>query len=137
MTTITLPFGKVNIINNAIAEAIIDESVVMTADKLKTFHDALLSHFTSQPFSLLINKENSYTYDFEAQLNVGSLDQIDKTAVVAYSQISKLATRVIMSINQNKNWNVKMFEDRQDAIDWLLTSNKEGEITDEISRKIG
>lgn len=124
MTEITLPFGKVNIIHNNIAEAIIDESIVINLDKLKALHEALLAHFNSQQFLLLVNKENSYTYEFEAQLGVSGLDQITKTAFVAYSQISKLATRVIMSINENKNWNAKMFVDRQDAIDWLLEPEK-------------
>lgn len=120
MTELTLPFGKVNIIQNNIAEAIIDDSVVINLEKLTLFHKALLAHFKNQRFSLLVNKVNSYTYEFEAQRNVGKLKEIDKTAIVAYSQNAKLASIIIMGINKDKDWNVKMFVDRQDAMDWLL-----------------
>lgn len=119
MTQINLPFGKVNILQNNIAEVIIDDSIVMDLQKLAIFHEALVSHFKNQQFSLLVNKTNTYTYEFEAQLQVGSLEQIDKTAIVAYSQNAKLSTQILMGIHSGKNWNAKMFSERQDAIEWL------------------
>lgn len=120
MTEITLPFGKVHIIHNDIAEAIIDDTVIINLEKLRLFHNSLLEHFKDRHFSLLVNKKNSYTYEFEAQLRIASLKHIKKIAIIAYSQNAKLSSQILMGLHKSKNWNAKMFVDREEAIDWLL-----------------
>ena len=44
----------------------------MTLNMVEEYHAFLLKHLVS-PFSLLINKINSYTYSFDAQVNLATL----------------------------------------------------------------
>jgi hypothetical protein len=52
---------------------------------VKQYHEFLLSNLVSL-FSLLINKVNTYTYDFDAQVNLATLKEINVMAVVAYTR---------------------------------------------------
>jgi len=54
----------------------------MTLDMVEEYHAFLLAHLVS-PFSLLINKINSYSYNFDAQINLATLKEIKAMAVVA------------------------------------------------------
>ena len=54
----------------------------MNAQMVAQYHEFLLSHLQA-PFALLINKVNAYSYDFDAQEKLATLEQISATAVVA------------------------------------------------------
>ena len=118
MKVFILPFGKINLINPRIAEIIINEGVVLDKSEVQAYHNLLRSHLQS-PFSVLINKEHGYSYTFEAQLEMGKLKDIVCRAVVVYNQSAEMATQIIMNLNKDKNWNIRLFRDRQAALDWL------------------
>lgn len=61
-----LSFAKIIILREDIAEVIVNEGVEMTVEMVDEYHNFLLSHLRA-PFSLLVNKLNAYTYDFDAQ----------------------------------------------------------------------
>ena len=67
-----LPFARIIILHEDIAEVIIDEGVQMDSAMVDRYHGFLLSHMCA-PFSLLINKVNSCTCDFEAQEKLATL----------------------------------------------------------------
>lgn len=114
-----LPFAKIIILSDSIAEVIINEDIEMTLPMVKTYHEFLLSRLVS-PFSLLINKVNTYTYDFDAQLNIANLDEINAMAVVAYSRVTKISTEYLKSsVPREVDWNLKIFSDRSEALRWL------------------
>lgn len=113
-----LPFGKIIILRDDIAEVIINEGIEMNLQMVKKYHNFLLSHLRS-PFSLLINKINSYTYDFEAQLHLATLNEIKAMAVVAYSKKTKIATNLLASKIHPDDWNLKIFSNRDQAHAWL------------------
>ncbi|MEM5565247.1 hypothetical protein WNY78_09030 [Psychroserpens sp. AS72] len=119
MKVFILPFGKINIIHNTIAEVIINEGVVMDLDMVNQYHDFLLQNLKS-PFSLLVNKENSYSYKFDAQLKIANLSEIKSMAVVIYNLSADMATQILIDINKGNDWNIKLFNERQMALDWLL-----------------
>nr|WP_321231152.1 hypothetical protein [uncultured Psychroserpens sp.] len=121
MKVFILPFGKINIIHNNIAEVIINEGVVMDIDMVNQYHEFLLSNLES-PFSLLINKENSYSYKFDAQLQIANLSQVKSMAVLIYNLNSEMATQILININKGNNWDIKLFKDRQVALNWLHLS---------------
>ena len=50
-----LPFAKIIILQDDLAEVLIDEGVVMNAQMVAQYHEFLLSHLQA-PFALLINK---------------------------------------------------------------------------------
>ena len=71
MALYMLPFAKIIILGNNIAEVMVHEGVELNETMVNQFHDFLLTQLSS-PFSLLISKVNSYTYDFDGQKIRGS-----------------------------------------------------------------
>jgi len=119
-----LPFAKIIIIREDIAEVIINEGVEMDAIMVEQYHDFLLSHL-KHPFSLLVNKVNSYTYDFNAQLNIATLKEINAMAVVAYTRMTETATKSLAAlIKRDIEWNLEIFSTRDKAITWLLSEQE-------------
>ncbi len=116
-----LSFAKIIILRDDIAEVIINDGVEMDAIMVEQYHEFLLSHLRS-PFSLLINKVNSYTYDFDAQLNIATLKEINAMAVIAYNRATKISTEVLSSaIPREVEWNLKVFSNRAEALAWLTS----------------
>jgi hypothetical protein len=90
----------------------------MNAEMVDAYHDFLLTHLQA-PFSLLINKINAYTYDFEAQERLATPAQINAMAVVTYNRISAMTTRSLAAIPRSRKWNLRIFSDRSAALEWL------------------
>ncbi len=113
-----LPFATINILQDDIAEVIVDEGVEMDLDMVQQYHDFLLSHLEA-PFSLLINKVNSYTYDFQAQKELATLEEINSMAVIVYSDITRVSTSNLASFPRETEWNMQIFYDRNDGLSWI------------------
>ena len=114
-----LSFAKIILLSDSIAEVIINDNVEMTLEMVTQYHDFLLSHLVS-PFSLLINKVNTYTYDFEAQINLATLKEINAMAVVAYTRTTKISTEYLKSsVPRPVEWNLNIYSNRDDALNWL------------------
>jgi len=114
-----LPFAKIIILSDSIAEVIINENVEMTLAMVEQYHEFLLSHLVS-PFSLLINKINAYTYDFDAQVNLATLKEINAMAVVAYTRSTKISTQYLnSSVPRKRDWNLNICSNRDEALNWL------------------
>lgn len=119
MKVFLLPFGKIKILQSNIAEVIINDGVVIDLEMVYTYRHLLQSHLEA-PFSLLINKEHGYSYTFDAQVAMGEMSHIIAfRAVVVYSQSAEMATQIVMDINKHNNWNIKIFRERKEALDWL------------------
>ena len=118
-----LSYAKIIILQEDIAEVIINDEVVINAAMVKQYHEFLRSNLTS-PFSLLINKINSYTYDFDAQTELATIPEINAMAVVAYNRITELSTESLASFPRSKKWNLEIFLNRNDALAWLLSEQK-------------
>lgn len=120
MKVFLLPFGKINLLDSNLAEIIINDGVVLDESMVIKYRNILQSHLET-PFSLLINRKHGYSYTFDAQLTMGRLSSdIAFRAVVVYSQSAEMATQIVMNINKDNNWNIKIFRERQLAVDWLL-----------------
>lgn len=118
-----LPFAKIIILRDDIAEVMINEGVIMDMAMVEQYHDFLLSHLRA-PFSLLINKINSYTYDFDAQEKLATLKEINVMAVVAYNRVTEITTQTLASYPRNVKWNLRVFSNRNDALAWLLSEQE-------------
>jgi len=120
MKVFILPFGKIKILESNIAELIMNDGVLIDESKVNIYRNLLQAHLDT-PFSILINKEHGYSYTFEAQVAMGELsDIISFRAVVVYNQSAEMATQIVMDINKENNWKIKIFRERQKALDWLL-----------------
>jgi len=115
-----LRFAKIIILQENIAEVIINEAVEIDNEMVSEYHDFLLQNL-SAPFLLLINKINSYTYTFDAQIKIASLPEIKAMAAVTYNKATEVATRNLASLPRDNTWNIQIFPDRDTALDWLTS----------------
>lgn len=113
-----LSFGKITILNNNLAEVIVDEGVVFDEIMVDEYHDFLLTNMEA-PFSLIINKKHSYSYSFQAQKIIANLKEIKAMAVVAETSGSVMSTETLINVNGNYKWNIRLFNSRESAIVWL------------------
>ncbi len=123
MDVFELPFARINILREDIAEVMINEGVLMDLAMVEQYHDFLLTHLNA-PFALLINKVNSYSYDFDAQEKLATLKEINAMAVVVYSQVSRIATETLVSFPRNVKWNLEIFTNRDEALAWLVSQQE-------------
>ena len=115
-----LPFANIRILRNDIAEVVINDGIQMNLAMVDQYHDFLLSHLQA-PFSLLINKVNAYSYDFDAQEKLATLTEINAMAVVVYNRITEITTETLASFPRVVEWNLQIFSNRKEALAWLLT----------------
>ena len=120
MKSYKLSFGTIIILNNRLAEVIVDEGMVIDEVKVDEYHDFLLNTLDA-PFTLLINKKYSYSYTFEAQKTIAHLKQIAAMAVIVNSTGGLMSTETLMNVNGNIFTNIKLFFDRKEALTWLET----------------
>jgi hypothetical protein len=119
MSLYELPFAKIAILREDIAEVYMNEGVEIDINMINEYHAFLLSHLRA-PFSLLVNKVNTYSYDFEAQRKLATLLEINAIAVVAYSRVARIAMDSLASFPREIEWNMSLFTNRTDALTWLI-----------------
>ena len=117
-TEFNLGFAKMIILYDDLAELIVNNDVELNLDMVNTLHQELRSNLTS-PFYLLVNKSNDYSYDFTAQHELGTLDELKAIAIVCYTEKSKKSTNFISALPRKKQWNVEIFNNREDSLKWL------------------
>ncbi|MDD2916194.1 MAG: hypothetical protein PHP70_12850 [Gallionella sp.] len=113
-----LRFGKIILLSSNTAEVIINDGVEMNEAMVNEYHEFLIAHLHA-PFSLLINKINSYSYDFAAQASLATIKEIKAMAVVSYSRISVQATESLAAFPREVDWNINIFSNREAALQWL------------------
>lgn len=118
-----LGFSTVNLISEDIAEVIVNQGVEMDQSMVDLFHDFLVSHMKA-PFSILLNKINSYSYDFDAQNKLFTIDQINNIAVVCYNSSSVTTMKYITQLPKERDWNSQIFTDRESALNWLTVEQQ-------------
>lgn len=128
-----LDFAKIIILREDIAEIIINEGVEMSVEMVEEYHNFLLSHLHA-PFSLLVNKINAYTYDFDAQKQLGTLKEINVMAVVAYKLVTEISTETVAAFPREVKWNLKIFSNRDEALAWV--EFEQHRVHNEISRDV-
>ncbi|WP_406684525.1 hypothetical protein N1F78_02035 [Seonamhaeicola sp. MEBiC1930] len=118
MKSYKLTFGEIIILNESLAEVIVNEGVEMDEALVIEFHDFLLENLTA-PFSLLINRKNSYSYTFGAQRLIGRLEEIKAVAVIIATSGALMSTETLINVNKDRNWNIYVFQKREKALEWI------------------
>jgi len=118
MKTHHLSFGTITILKANLAEVIISDGIVMDLEMVEKYHEFLIEKLEA-PYALLINKKFSYSYTFEAQKSIVDTEVINALAVVTHAYVGKLATDVLINMNRDKDWNIKLFNLREEALEWL------------------
>ena len=119
MNSYELPFAKINILQDDIAEVIAHADIELNVVMVNELHRFLISKLKS-PFSILVNRTNQYTYDFEAQLKIGDIEQMHAVAVVTYSGTSTLVAKGMVKMPRSTTRIVQFFSVRDDALKWLI-----------------
>lgn len=121
MSLHVLSFAKVISLRPNLAELVVNDGLEISGAMVDELHGYLRAAFQC-PFSLLVNKINSYAYSFDAQQRFGDIPELDAVAVVAYSHMSILTTRVLQEDHyRSRPLNLEIFQDRETAMVWLLT----------------
>ena len=119
-----LSFASVQIINGNVAEIIVNPNTLITLEMCEEYDAFLLTHF-EQPFAILNNKVNSFSYTFEANLHIASLENLRAIAVVNYNNEGSEQSKKLVSFRPNESWDFKEFSalqcGRKQAIAWLET----------------
>jgi len=118
MSTHKLPFGRIELLEEDIAEVIIKANLEMDAGVVDAYEAFLLSHLR-QPFGLLINKLNAYSFSFEAQEKIGYIKGINACGIVSYNKATTLITKDLVERTPFTKDNLKFFSNRLDALLWL------------------
>ena len=118
MKSYKLAFGTIIVINNNLAEVIVDEGVEMTEALVNEYHNFLLQNLVA-PFLLLINRKYSYSYTFKAQRLIGKLKEIKAIAVVIGTSGALMSTETLINLNKDSDWNIYVFQKREKALEWL------------------
>ena len=84
------------------------------------YHAFLLSNLQA-PFSLLINKVHHYSFDFHAQQNLDTLNEITAICVVVYNQMAQVTTESLASFPRESDRNMQIFLNRDNALAWLIS----------------
>ena len=113
-----LSFCKAIKLADDMAEFVVDEGVEFNLDRVDEYHFWITGHLRS-PYFLLIHKLHAYTYDFASQRKLGTLPGIQAAAFVVYSNVSELATEVMLSMPRESEWIYRIFDNRDDAVAWL------------------
>lgn len=123
MKNYKMSFGTIIILENNLAEIIVDDGVEMNLTQVNEYHNFLLNNLTA-PFYLLVNRKHSYTYTFDAQKIIVSLDKIKKLAVFLNTQGALMSSETLFSLNTNLNWEISWFSERAGALAWLKEENE-------------
>ena len=118
MKQYTLSFGKINKLHEHLAEVIINDGVEMNIRMVNEYHQFLITHF-SAPFSLLVNKVHSYSYDMQAQEKLATIGQIKDMAVVSYTPTTTRTTQALATYPRKNKWSMQIFNSRDLALQWL------------------
>lgn len=118
MKTFDLSFGTVTLLRPDLTEVIVNEGVEMDLDMVDEYH-MFISEFLADPCATLINKLHQYTYTFEAQMSLSTLDKIKAIAIVVYTETARITTTNLLKLPTHAGQNVKIFSDREAGLRWL------------------
>jgi len=117
-----LSFAKINILNENIAEVIVEQGVEISLEMSEEYNDFLTEKFPEN-FAILVNKINQYDFSFEAKLNMASHENLMAIAVVTYDDEGKQSVENVAAMRQIDGWNLRVFNGLnlgwQEGLDWL------------------
>lgn len=104
-----LSFAKVNILNENVAEIIVEQGVEISLEMSEEYDDFLTATFANN-FALLVNKVNDYDFSFEAKLSMASHENLSAIAVVTYDDEGKQSVEKVAAMRKLDGWNLKVFD---------------------------
>lgn len=104
-----LSFGcTINHLDGNIAEVIVDDQIEIAIEMVEELDTYLDAHY-SLPFALLVNKQNQYSYTYEAQLCLGSLEKQKAIAILYHDLQTEQVPPQFKQVRKMDNIKVKTF----------------------------
>ncbi len=118
-----LSFATAKILEDDIAEIIVDSDIEINSKMVFEYHDWIKNNLPD-PCFVLINKKNSFTYSFNAQIKIGTINQIKAAAFFTPGNASFYVTSMLGEFPRKLNWNYNIFRVRDEALFWLKDQRK-------------
>ena len=115
-----LSFCEIEQLSDNVFEVTINENSVIDA-KCAEEARVFWHNFRKEPYNLLVNNTNRFSYSFMGAQKIGDHPLERKTAVIIDNDISKDQMSVVMDLKKmaGNAENRKIFQDRDEAIQWL------------------
>ena len=115
-----LSFATVKFLRPNLIEIVVNDGVEITVAMLDEWVDFMLRRGEG-PYYVLVNKVNGYSYSFDAQMHLSSIDCVKAAAVVTYTVTGPFITQSIVEMLQDDpKWEIETFAERDAALNWLL-----------------
>ncbi|MFG0247801.1 MAG: hypothetical protein ACF8OB_02855 [Phycisphaeraceae bacterium JB051] len=119
MQEFRLSFGAIRILSHEIMEVVVDEGLELTLEQVAEYHEFIIDRMPVG-CGILVNKANSYTYNFEAQQNIFLKGHIKAFALLVHNTSAKLASESLILMQRGRiDSEIKIFEDFDTALQWL------------------
>ena len=118
-----LSFCEIEQLSDNIYEVTINEGA--TIDEKCAEEGRIFWHnLRKEPYGLLVNNKNLFSYSFMGAQKIGDHPLERKTAILIDDKISKDQMSTVMDLKKMAGTveNRKVFQDRDDAIKWLESS---------------
>ncbi len=115
-----LSFCEIKQLSDSIFEVTINEGAEIDE---KCAEEAQIFWFNlrKEPYGLLVNNKNFFSYSFLGAKKIGDHSLERKTAVLVDNSLSVIQMSTVISLKELTGDvdNIKVFEDRDEAIKWL------------------
>ncbi|MFK7845281.1 MAG: hypothetical protein AB8G77_08270 [Rhodothermales bacterium] len=113
-----LQFGVIKMLNANLAEVFINKGIAVDLDMMIECED-VLDKLMPGPYGLLLNEKETHTFTPEAESYFSEMKDMHAMAVVVYTKFTDIANKYLKSFHEDVNWNLKVFYDREKALEWL------------------
>ncbi|MDM3870410.1 hypothetical protein QSV34_03470 [Porticoccus sp. W117] len=110
--------GKIIVLADDLAEIIVSEGVEVSAAMVDNCERILRERFHC-PCRVLISRQHSYHYTFEAQQRLADLQCVHSVAILSNSPSGEITARIVRLFPGKGSWKVNFFADRKSALAWL------------------
>lgn len=101
---------------NGMVELIGKNGLNVSAQQAQEMFD-FIDKLSPRPEVALTNRKNHYSFSFEAIQVIQKYKGVKALAILVYSRMSYIAAQFARS----KNFKIKVFMDRDEALEWLST----------------
>lgn len=112
--------GKIIKLDDDLAEVIVSDGLEVTAEMVDGARQLLIEHFHC-PCRVLINRKNSYHYNFDAQQRLADMDCVHSVAILSHTRAGEITAKIVQMFPGKGTWKVSFFADRKSALAWLET----------------
>ena len=120
MTSFDTSFSKIIHHSNLYIEMIVDEGINIEERHANELN-AIFDENFSNPFGLLINFENPYSFSFRGGANLGRTELLKKIALLAERDMTAITLQTFILFQREKHpeRDIMLFNSREHAIAWL------------------